>query len=212
MDVQYWLQIISVCFLGAISPGPSLALVVGNSISKGRSYGIATSLGHAVGIGLWAFLTAVGIAKVVLETSGLLLVVQSLGACLIAYVGFRTLVIGSTLSNNEIDLRSDSSGIALKGAVEGFLISLFNPKIALFFLAIFSHFVKPDGGWTQTGLMGITAGLVDAAWYVFVVFVLTGVSISRFPKGAENVIQKISGSLLILVAVYLLNVIVRGLL
>jgi len=35
------------CLLGAMSPGPSLALVIGNTIAGGKPYGIATSLGHA---------------------------------------------------------------------------------------------------------------------------------------------------------------------
>jgi len=210
MDVGDWLQIVLVCFLGAISPGPSLALVVGNSISLGRFYGVATGLGHGVGIGFWAFLTAVGIAKAILETSGLLLVIQFLGAFLIAYVGFRTLTSANTLSNKEINLRSGSARIIFKGAAEGFLVSLFNPKIALFFLAIFSHFVKPNGDWSQPGLMGLTAGLIDAAWYVFVACVLTGIGMDRFPKNVEKVMRKISGSLLIVVAFYLVALTVRS--
>jgi len=211
MDVGVWLQIVLICFLGAISPGPSLALVVGNSISGGRLYGIATSLGHAIGIGVWAFLTAVGIATVILEISGLLLILQSLGACLIAYIGFRTLFIGASLSNTEIDMRHISSGLKVRGASEGFLLSLFNPKIALFFLAIFSHFVQSDWNWTQTVLMGMTAAVVDAGWYVFVVHMVTAFGIFHVTKGGHNIVRKISGSLLIIVAVYLLSLTVRSL-
>ena len=60
--------------------------------------------------------------------------------------------------------------------------------------------------------MGLTAGLIDAAWYVFVACVLTGIGRDRFPKGVENVTRKISGSLLIIIALYLLTVTVRSLL
>ena len=77
-----------------------------------------------------------------------------LGAFFIAYVGFRTLTFANTLSNKEINLRSGSAMIIFKGAAEGFLVSLFNPKIALFFLAIFSHFVKPNGGLEPAGVNG----------------------------------------------------------
>jgi len=210
MDVGGWLQIVLVCFLGAISPGPSLVLVVGNSISLGRFYGVATGLGHGVGIGFWALLTAVGMTNLILGTSGLL-VMQFLGAVLIAYVGFRTLADANTLSNKQINLKPHSSVKIFRGAAEGFLVSLFNPKIALFFLAIFSHFVKPNVGWSQIGFMGLTAGVIDATWYVFVACLLTGIGMDRFPKGAENFIRKISGSLLIIVALYLLTVTVISL-
>ena len=58
MDLSSWLQLALVCLIGAMSPGPSLAVVIGNSLSFGRLYGIFTSLGHGVGIGWWAIVTA----------------------------------------------------------------------------------------------------------------------------------------------------------
>ena len=51
MDTASWVQLAVVCFLGAISPGPSLVLVISNTMAGGRTYGVATSLGHATGIG-----------------------------------------------------------------------------------------------------------------------------------------------------------------
>jgi threonine/homoserine/homoserine lactone efflux protein len=54
-------------------------------------YGVATSLGHGTGIGLWALLTAIRIANLIVKMSGLLVSVQGLGTFLIAYIGFRTL-------------------------------------------------------------------------------------------------------------------------
>ena len=54
MDVDAWLKLVLICFLGALSPGPSLALVLNNTIARGRLYGISTGLGHGFGIGLSA--------------------------------------------------------------------------------------------------------------------------------------------------------------
>ena len=142
MDITSWFQLAAICFLGAISPGPSLALVIGNTLAGGRIYGVVTSLGHASGIGWWALLTAVGVAEVMADKSGMLLALQSSGACLLGYIGFRTMIARNGLSLQQIDARSTSYGILLKGAGEGFLISLLNPKIAVFFLAIFSHIIN----------------------------------------------------------------------
>jgi len=212
MEITSWLQIVLVCFLGAVSPGPSLALVVGNTIAQGRIYGVATSLGHATGIGMWAFLTAVGIAEVIVETSGLLVGVQSLGACLIAYIGFRTLIAGNGLAVRQIDTRPTPQKIVFRAAGEGFLISLLNPKIALFFIAIFSHFVHPDLGWIQIGLMGITAWLIDAGWYITVALTLTSTGMNQILKDRAKVISIISGTFLILIALYLLGGMIQRLL
>ncbi len=205
MEITSWLQIVLACFLGAVSPGPSLALVVGNTSAQGRTHGVATSLGHATGIGLWAVLTVVGIAEVIVRTSGLLVGVQSLGACLIAYIGFRTLIARGGLSVKQINTKPNPPRIVLIAAGEGFLISLLNPKIALFFLAIFSHLVHPDSGWIQTGLIGITAWVIDAGWYITVALSLTSTGMIRFLEDRAPVISVISGFFLILIALYLLG-------
>ena len=212
MDITSWLQIVLICFLGAISPGPSLALVIGNTIDRGRMYGVATSLGHGTGIGLWALLTAIGIANLIVGMSGLLVSVQALGAFLIAYIGFRTLTSETKLTSRQSEQKSILSKMLIRGTIEGFLISLLNPKIALFFLAIFSHFVHPDSSWIETGLMGVTAGVIDAVWYMTVAILLTGVGATRISPHGENIIRKTTGSLLILIALYLLGTTLRNLL
>ncbi len=212
MDIGSWFQLVVICFLGAISPGPSLALIAGNTIVGGRTYGVVTSLGHAAGIGLWAFLTAVGIAGVLVDQSGILLALRLSGAVLIAYIGFRTIMVGDGLTVQQKDERSTGSRLLLRGTGEGFLISLLNPKIALFFLAIFSHLVDPDSGLLETGLMGITAASIDACWYVSVALMLTGTRLINALRSSDTTLRRISGGFLILIALYFLGVMIRGLL
>ena len=211
MDIESWFQLVAICFLGAISPGPSLALVVNNTIVRGRTFGVATSLGHGTGIGLWALLTAAGIAKVIVDKSGIMLVLQSLGACLIGYIGFRTIKVGDVTLVKQKNAQSTGSETLLRGAGEGFLVSLFNPKIALFFLAIFSHIVRPDSSRTEIVLMGTTAALIDALWYVSVALMLTGSDIGRILEDRAKIISMASGLFLILIALYLFGVTIQRL-
>jgi len=212
MDIVSWFQLATICLLGAVSPGPSLALVASNTIVRGRAYGVVTSLAHGAGIGLWAVLTAVGVVEVIVDKSGILLVLQSLGAFLIAYIGFRTLMDGGSNLLQEKETGSTDSNPLLSAASEGLLISLLNPKIALFFLAIFSHLVNSDANRTEIILMGGTAAVVDALWYVAVALMLTGSNIGRLLADRSKVISRVSGSFLILIAVYLLGEMIRGLL
>ena len=203
MNIEIWLQLVAICFLGAISPGPSLALVVTNTFAGGRTYGIITSLAHGIGIGIWAFLTAVGITGLLVNASGILVTMQIVGACLIAYIGFRTIFSNNEVSIEQNDIKSTGSRTLLRGASEGFLISILNPKIALFFLAIFSHLVQPDSSWTETTLMGVTAAVIDACWYILVALVLTGSNIVKIFQNKVKVASRVSGIFLIFVAVYL---------
>tara|TARA_B100001971_G_scaffold107066_1_gene98462 strand:+ start:889 stop:1194 length:306 start_codon:yes stop_codon:yes gene_type:complete len=91
----------------------------------------------------------------------------------------------------------------IQGAVEGFLISILNPKIAIFFLAIFSHFVEQHMGWTATGLLSITAASIDAGWYVAVTLTLTTAGMIPLLQIHNSAITKTSGTLLILIGLYL---------
>jgi threonine/homoserine/homoserine lactone efflux protein len=209
MDIPSWIQLAVVCFLGAISPGPSLALVIGNTLARGRAYGVATGLGHAVGIGWWALLTAVGVAEFMVNRSGILLGIQALGACLLAYIGFRTLVASGSFSVQRIGPGSTSQVLVIRGASEGFLIALLNPKVALFFLAIFSHLVPSDSSWKETVMMGITAAAIDAGWYASVAVALTGTSLVTILHDRITAARRGSGLILILISLYLLAIVLR---
>ena len=55
MSIIIFLKVFFVCLLGAMSPGPSMVVVINNAIFKNRYHGILTSLGHGIGIGVYAF-------------------------------------------------------------------------------------------------------------------------------------------------------------
>ena len=59
MNFFTWSQLVLVCLLGAMSPGPSLALIIRNSINYNRLSGILSSIGHGLGIGIYAFVTVI---------------------------------------------------------------------------------------------------------------------------------------------------------
>ena len=101
------------------------------------------------------------------------------------------------------DARSPYSDTLIRGAVDGFLMSLFNPKIALFFLAIFSHFVRSDSNLIEIVSMGIPAALIDSLWYISVALMLTVSDISRILEDRTKITNLISGIFLILIALYL---------
>ena len=204
MDFISWAQIALICFLGAISPGPSLAMVVSNTISRGKLYGSITGISHAFGIVIWAMLTVIGISAVVLSSGSVMTIAQVIGACLILYVGYRTYKTSpKTSSGKTTDSKHPRVNLG-KAALEGFVISLMNPKIALFFLAIFSHFVDANSSWAEIGIMGLTAGIIDGIWYTGVAITVGNAKVIPVIEGNSSVILKVSGILLALIAVYLL--------
>ena len=51
MSFFVWFQFALVCTIGAMSPGPSLAVIIQNNVNYNRLAGIMTSVGHGIGIG-----------------------------------------------------------------------------------------------------------------------------------------------------------------
>jgi threonine/homoserine/homoserine lactone efflux protein len=201
LDIINWLQIVLICILGAISPGPSLAAVISNTTSSGRFFGVTTGIGHGIGITLWASITAVGISEMIVNNPNLLATAQLLGACLLGYIGYRTIGTSITFEKN---LASTAKPHLARGLSEGFMIALLNPKIALFFLAIFSQFIIPNSNWVDTAIMGITAGVIDAGWYILVAIVISRALMPKVMQKKSLIIAKINGILLILISLYLL--------
>ena len=204
MQFESWLQIALVCLLGAMSPGPSLALILSISINRGRIHGVTSSFSHGLGIALWAFLTAVGLSAIVIENSIIATILQCLGALLIIYVGINMLKTRPWKLGQSDALVNKSTEKLIKGISEGFLISLLNPKIALFFLAIFSHFISNNSNLTEIIILTITASVIDAIWYTFMSLMITVSKINVFIEKRGRFISVISGAILILIASFLI--------
>ena len=65
MSLFVFIQIFFVCLLGAMSPGPSMVVVINNAIFKNRYHGILTSIGHGLGITIYAIFAVIGIGLII---------------------------------------------------------------------------------------------------------------------------------------------------
>ena len=204
MNDFFWLELTGICFIGAASPGPSLALVVHNTVTKGKMVGLLTSIGHGFGIGIWAILTASGVTQLIVSRPGLLTLIQIMGGWLLVYIGGMTVFSSRTRRVSTHGFQYPLKRFSFSGADEGFLISVLNPKIMIFFLAIFSQFVEPTFGWSEAVIMAVIAASVDAIWYSIVTLVLTGKTVVNSLYNHEKTVQKIAGLILISVGIFIL--------
>ena len=65
MTLITFVQVFIVCLLGAMSPGPSMAVVINNAVFKGRYNGILTSIGHGTGIAVYATFAVLGLGLII---------------------------------------------------------------------------------------------------------------------------------------------------
>ena len=195
MDIYSLVILAFVCASGAISPGPSLAVVIKNTIDGGRAQGILTGVGHGLGLTLYAFIAVMGLSSIIVGDQSVFVFIQILGAMWLVYIGYW--MINSTSST----LITRPSSSHYKGFLEGFMISFLNPKILVFFVAVFSQFIKNDITNTDKAIIVAIAGIIDSLWYVCVAAVLAKSRLLVKLKANSFLIDKIVGFLLICISI-----------
>ncbi|MCE9946157.1 LysE family translocator, partial [Aeromonas rivipollensis] len=93
------------------------------------------------------------------------------GAAFLAWLGIKALLAKPASGDAADETVHGARG--RQGAFEGFMVAFLNPQLAIFFIALFSQFVHADTGWREGSIMMLTAGGIDALWYVLVALVLS---------------------------------------
>ena len=183
-----------VCALGAISPGPSLAVVVRNTVSGGRAHGVMTGIGHGVGLGIYALIAVMGLSSLLLANDRIFNTLQWVGAAMLYGIAF------NMLREKKEEHRNDENVEKSRGFVDGFIISFFNPKILVFFVALFSQFIDHQMNNFDRLTMALIAGIIDTMWYVLVAVILAGTPLIDLLKANSKQIDRLTGIILVITA------------
>lgn len=163
MNLATWLAVVSICALGAMSPGPSLAVVLRQTLAGGRVNGCVAALTHGLGIGLYALACISGIAFLVTASPALFTGLQWAGAAYLAWLGIQG--IRARPGTDDALAETPTTGSAAR---DGFMIVFLNPKIAVFFIALFSQVIGSDTSLPARLGYAATAMIIDAGWYLMV--------------------------------------------
>ena len=165
-----WLVLGITLLAGAASPGPSLALVLRSSLLGGRSAGLIVAIAHGVGVWLYALAVVFGVATVLVHVGWIMLTVQVMGVMFLCYLGTLMLRGGLARAADEQNVAELESVILplRRYAKDGFLIVFLNPKIMIFFLAVFSQFLTPEQSLLTQFTAATLAGVIDGLWYALV--------------------------------------------
>ncbi|MGR5175708.1 LysE family translocator [Vibrio parahaemolyticus] len=197
MTFTIWLSLLTICLLGAMSPGPSLAIVAKHSLAGGRQHGLATAWAHAFGIGVYALITVLGLSVLLHQFPLLFKTISLLGALYLAWLGFNAIRSKGGIVER---LESGKKVSVASAAKEGLFISLLSPKIALFFTALFSQFVAVGSELTDKAIIVTTPLIIDGLWYTLITFMLSSPRLLNGLKSKARLIDQLSGLVLILLA------------
>ena len=205
MELGAWVALATVFALGAVSPGPSLAVVIRNTVTGGRSQGIATGLGHGLGFGIYAFLAAAGIATALSTNMHVEQALKWGGAVLLLWLGTSFLRHALAQKDTILDSERKYTSSGKIGFFQGFSIALLNPKIMAWMLALYAPFIEADLHMRTLIGMGLLGMTIDGAWYVTVAMTLaTGERVERLKSNA-HLIDGAMGVLMFLFAYILVS-------
>ena len=198
MSNWFWVQFATICIVGAMSPGPSMALIIRNSIKYGRVSGILSSVGHAIGIGIYAGVSVAGLQIILINNIFLFNTIQFCGSVFLLVLGI--LFLRDTGQKLSIQDKQKS----VNSFMQGFAISILNPKILIWFAAIFSQFIEISSTNFIKLTMVFIAASIDGLWYIILTIIVTGFGLKQFLENNTKIIQNISGTVLIFISIIIL--------
>jgi threonine/homoserine/homoserine lactone efflux protein len=158
MSIELYLAYVLACAVITIVPGPTVTLIVANSLRYGARAGLLNVVGTQLGLGLMLVILCVGLASIIATMGWWFDWLRLAGAAYLVWLGWK-LLRTSTAADEPGAVSRPRGGFVL----QGFLVLMGNPKAMLWFGAFIPQFVDPAGNYLgQVVLLGLTAMAVAA--------------------------------------------------
>lgn len=189
-----------------VTPGPDTALVTRHALLAGRRAASFTTLGIGAGSIIWALASVLGIA-VLLERSVVAFTAWKFaGAAYLGYLGLRSL-IASFRRNEQVAMPTPALRVRLLGERfafrQGLLNNLFNPKAGAIFATVLPPFISPGDPPLRLMLMMLAYEAILLSWLNLYGSLVSRAGESRFGTHVRNILQGVTGVVLIALGVRL---------
>ncbi len=135
MDFQTLYAFVISSLVLTISPGPDIIYVLSQSIIKGKKSAIMVSLGLTSGLLIHTFFISIGLSLIIIENKEYLFFLKILSVMYFLYLIFKVYI------NRNIDLNFEKKNTNRNEFYKGLVMNLLNPKVGLFFIALFPGFL-----------------------------------------------------------------------
>jgi threonine/homoserine/homoserine lactone efflux protein len=156
---------IPVAAIVTMTPGAGTAMIVRSAMTGGWRAGVRTIAGNEVGVIVWAALSVVGVSALIAASEVAFVALKVTGAGVLVWLGVQSLIRARRDPGAD-----DAAPVALSRARrpfrDGVITSLANPKLAVFFVALFPQFVgHRHDVLVTTAAMAALIVVFDFVWY-----------------------------------------------
>jgi len=163
-----------VALVVSVSPGPDMALVLRNTLRGGRAAGFRTVMGIALGLLVWATLSALGIAAVLAASATVFTVLKLAGAAYLVYLGVQSLLAARRGDATVETPKAEGSPFR-----QGLVTNLLNPKLAVLFTTLLPQFISQDDPAAMSALLAAIFLAIGLTWLVVYTLIVGVVARSR---------------------------------
>lgn len=186
-----------------LTPGPDMAYIAARGAAGGFRDGAAAVAGITTGCVVHTLAAAAGLSAVLAASAAAFEIVKWCGAAYLLYAGVRLLWSGRQPAAPAPQVRRATSRRIYR---EALLINVFNPKVALFFLAFVPQFIAADAPAKALAFVALGALFNFNSLFVNLpVAYLAGRAGGRFRRGARSLkwMRRVTGGLFVLLALRL---------
>lgn len=194
IEADIYLTFLVACIAIIIIPGPTVTVIIANSLRSGARAGLANVAGTQLGLALTMLVLALGLPVVIAIVGEAFIWLKLVGAGYLVWLG-----IGLWRNKDSFSgIESASEKTTFKRMfLQGFFVILTNPKSLLFFGVFIPQFIDPDQNavW-QTLIFGgtfmVVATVLDGTYAL-----LAGGAGRMLTKTRIRLLERVSGTLLI---------------
>jgi threonine/homoserine/homoserine lactone efflux protein len=191
---------LAIAVVVVLTPGPATALVVRNSLRGGPRAAWATTAGNSTGILAWALASVLGISALVAASEAAFAALKLVGAAVLIWLGIQAWRRSRAgLPPEPHDYERGANHYR-----EGLVTSFANPKLAVFFVALFPQFV-PDGAsvLAATLLMAAIVVTMDLVYFTLLAVLVSRTRHAFVERGWASRMERVAGTVLIALGVRL---------
>lgn len=178
-----------IAFGMVLTPGPNMVYLISRSISQGHAAGLISLIGVVLGFVIYMLCATFGITALLFAVPYAYDALRFGGAAYLLYLAWQALRPGGRSPFQVRELVPDGPR---KLFAMGFLTSLLNPKIAMFYLALLPQFIDPAAGnvLTQSLVLGAIQIVISGSVNVLIIFTAGSIALFLRTQPFWSVVQR----------------------
>jgi threonine/homoserine/homoserine lactone efflux protein len=192
-------EFLVIALLVTVTPGPGTATVLRVAARDGRAAARGTILGNSMGVLTWGILSAVGVSSLILASQIAYDVLRIGGAAVLVVLGARSLLARHRAAGHaqDNDQQEQEGRRRRAGWRAGLVTSLSNPKLAVFFVALFPQFLMRGSPVLPYALaMAAAVVALDIMWFSALTYAVDKARSILQPR-VQRTMERVTGAVMI---------------